>query len=158
MSGSILARWIDFVLMKPLRHLVERPERMLRHHVKPGMTVLDVGCGDGLYSIGMARLVGSSGRVISVDLRAEAIEALKKRVAGSPLSRRIEPRLCSERTVRVRRIAGPEDPVIPELHIQFFLEDRLDIDLSEYAESLLFERSSHALQRSVERRIHRIVK
>jgi ubiquinone/menaquinone biosynthesis C-methylase UbiE len=95
--------------MRPLRHVLERPERMLRHHVKPGMTVLDVGCGEGHYSIGMARLLGSSGRVISVDLRSEVIEALKERVALFHLSERIEPRLCSEGDLAIEDMNGRVD-------------------------------------------------
>ena len=109
MSRRRLSRWIDVVLMGPLRHVLERPERMLRRHVGPGMIVLDVGCGEGHYSIGLARLVGSSGRVISVDLRAEAVEALRKRIARSPLSARIEPRLSSERDLAVEDVAGRVD-------------------------------------------------
>jgi cyclopropane fatty-acyl-phospholipid synthase-like methyltransferase len=38
---------------------------MLGPYVKPGMTVLDVGCGMGFFSIGMARMVGDEGRVIA---------------------------------------------------------------------------------------------
>jgi ubiquinone/menaquinone biosynthesis C-methylase UbiE len=109
MSGRSIVRWIDFVLVKPLRYVLEKPERMLKTHVKPGMTVLDVGCGEGHYSIGMAKRVGSTGRVISVDLRAETIEALRKRLTPSPLSTRIEPRLCSDGDLAIDDMAGRVD-------------------------------------------------
>lgn len=56
MTSRNLSRWIDLLLMRPLRHIVERPTRVLKHFVKPGMTALEVGCGEGLYSIAMARL------------------------------------------------------------------------------------------------------
>lgn len=109
MKNGILARWIDLILGKPLRYLLERPERVLRDYVKEGMTVLDVGCGKGFYSIGMARLVGSRGHVISVDLQAEAIDALRKRIAQTRLSERIEPRICTDWGLAIEDLAGDVD-------------------------------------------------
>lgn len=43
-----------------------------------GMTVLDVGCGPGLVSLELARVVGASGRVIAVDKSKKSIGLLKK--------------------------------------------------------------------------------
>lgn len=40
MTGGVLTRWIDALLRKPLRCLVETPRRMLKGYVTPGMTVL----------------------------------------------------------------------------------------------------------------------
>jgi FkbM family methyltransferase len=39
----------------------------LERHVKPGMTVVDVGANLGLYSLAIAKLVGESGRVYSFE-------------------------------------------------------------------------------------------
>ena len=36
-----------------LRRLLHNPKKMLGAHVRPGMTVMDVGCGMGVFSIGM---------------------------------------------------------------------------------------------------------
>ena len=109
MNSGSLARWIDWILAKPLRYLIETPERVLRDYVKAGMTVLDVGCGEGLYSIGMARLVGSNGRVVSVDPQVETIEALKRSAARVRLSGRIETRVCSDRDLMIDDLAGRVD-------------------------------------------------
>ena len=38
---------------------------MLAPYVREGMLVMDVGCGMGFFAIGMAKLVGDSGRVIA---------------------------------------------------------------------------------------------
>jgi len=45
--------------------------------IKPGMTVMDVGCGPGFASFDLARLVGPSGRVIAVDQSPKFLRALE---------------------------------------------------------------------------------
>lgn len=42
----------------------------------PGQTILDVGCGPGFAALDLARLVGSTGRVIAVDESARFLEHL----------------------------------------------------------------------------------
>ena len=109
MSRGVLTRWIDSVLRKPLRHVVETPNRMLKGYVKPGMTVLDIGCGVGDHSLGIAKLVGSSGRVVSVDLATDSIATLKQRAARAKLSGRIQARVCKERDLEIGDLAGQVD-------------------------------------------------
>ncbi|RKX31872.1 MAG: methyltransferase type 11 [Verrucomicrobia bacterium] len=112
MASQDLTRWIDSLLMWPLRHIVERPTTVLKHFVKPGMTALEVGCGEGLHSIAMARLVGSNGRVVSLDLQPETIQTLERRLARSRLSPRIEPRLCTEQDLAIEDLEGQFDFVL----------------------------------------------
>jgi len=109
MSSGVLTRWIDSVLAKPLRHLVETPRRMLKGYVKPGMTVLEVGCGAGDHSLGMAKLVGSNGRIVSVDTDTESIATLRQRAARAGLSGRIQAQVCSERDLEIHDLAGEVD-------------------------------------------------
>ncbi len=66
--------WYAYTFDNPLRHLFHKPERMLAGYVKPGMTVMDIGCGMGFFSIGMARMVGEEGAVISVDLQQQMLD------------------------------------------------------------------------------------
>jgi ubiquinone/menaquinone biosynthesis C-methylase UbiE len=54
--------------------------------VRPGMRVLDVGCGPGDVSFLAARLVGSAGAVLGVDAAAEIIEVARARAAEQGLS------------------------------------------------------------------------
>ena len=109
MSSGVLTRWIDAVLRKPLRRVFETPRRMLKGYVKPGMTVLDVGCGSGDHSLGMARLVRPNGRVVSVDTDAESIATLKERAARAKLSGRIQARVCTEQDLGIDDLAGKVD-------------------------------------------------
>ncbi|MGD8834936.1 MAG: methyltransferase domain-containing protein [Desulfobacteraceae bacterium] len=46
--------------------------------LEPGMTVLDLACGAGKYTLAMARKMESSGRIIAVDLWQEGIAALRQ--------------------------------------------------------------------------------
>jgi ubiquinone/menaquinone biosynthesis C-methylase UbiE len=46
-------------------------------NVKPGDKVCDLGCGNGFYTLKLARLVGDSGKVIAVDIQREMLELLK---------------------------------------------------------------------------------
>ncbi|UCH43248.1 MAG: class I SAM-dependent methyltransferase [Dehalococcoidales bacterium] len=59
------------------------------------MTVLDVGCGAGFASLGLARLVGEEGLVIAADLQPRMLNFVKERAIREGLSNRIHIHLCS---------------------------------------------------------------
>ena len=54
--------------------------------VKEGMTVCEMGAGDGELSIVVAKSVGSSGRVYTSELGDERIKTLRERTSASGLS------------------------------------------------------------------------
>lgn len=71
-------------------------------HLKPGQTICDMGCGNGFYTLQMAKLVGDSGQVIGVDIQPEMLHMLEERakeagikniktVEGSPVDPRLQP-------------------------------------------------------------------
>jgi cyclopropane fatty-acyl-phospholipid synthase-like methyltransferase len=88
--------YMAYLFDNPLRHLIHDPEKILGSYVKPGMTVLDIGCGMGFFSLGMARMVGSEGRVISLDLQTIMLKILEKRAIKGGIFERIETRLVKE--------------------------------------------------------------
>jgi ubiquinone/menaquinone biosynthesis C-methylase UbiE len=47
--------------------------------VKPGQTVCDMGCGNGFYTLQLARLVGEQGSVLAVDIQSEMLHLLSER-------------------------------------------------------------------------------
>ncbi len=47
-------------------------------HVQPGNQVLDVGCGPGIDTIALGRLVGPTGKVVGVDLDEEMIAEARR--------------------------------------------------------------------------------
>jgi ubiquinone/menaquinone biosynthesis C-methylase UbiE len=88
-------------LLIPLRKWVHNPQKILRNYVKEGMTVLDVGCGPGFFSIPIATMVGKTGRVIAADLQAGMLDRLKDRVSGQEEEGRIQLHLCEEDRIGV---------------------------------------------------------
>jgi len=73
---QFLANLID----NPFRRRVQPPAEMpLRHGIEPGMIVLEVGPGNGRYSIETARRTGESGKLITIDIEPKMIERVQQR-------------------------------------------------------------------------------
>jgi demethylmenaquinone methyltransferase/2-methoxy-6-polyprenyl-1,4-benzoquinol methylase len=53
--------------------------------VKPGLTVLEIGCGTGYFTIPAARLLGEQGHLVSMDALEMSVEAVTKRVREAGL-------------------------------------------------------------------------
>ncbi len=69
-------------LLRESRQREEDCDTMLRElHVRPGMTVCDMGCGNGFYALQMAELVGEQGTVLAVDIQPEMLRLLQARAA-----------------------------------------------------------------------------
>ena len=86
--------WVGYLLASPFRKLLQNPQKILGPYVRPGMKVLDIGCAMGFFSLPLARMVGSGGKVICVDVQAKMTASLTKRAKKSGLSDRIEARVC----------------------------------------------------------------
>ena len=72
-----------------LRKWIQNPRKILGHYIKEGMTVLDLGCGPGFFSIDIAQMVGKSGRVIASDLQEGMLRKLKLKIQGTELEERV---------------------------------------------------------------------
>jgi ubiquinone/menaquinone biosynthesis C-methylase UbiE len=95
--GHHVCPWyMAYLFDNPLRPLIHDPEKILGPYVKPGMTVLDIGCGMGFFSLGMAKMVGPDGRVLSLDLQERMLQVLEKRARRRGLSRNIEKHLVGD--------------------------------------------------------------
>jgi ubiquinone/menaquinone biosynthesis C-methylase UbiE len=103
--------WVQYLLISPLRRLVESPDKLVGPYVEPGMTVLEPGCGFGFFSLPMARMVGPEGRIVCVDLEPRAVERLKRRAASKGLGERIDARPCGPRDLGLDDYVGRIDLV-----------------------------------------------
>lgn len=101
MRAHVCPWWLAYSFDNPLRRLLHDPERLLAPFVQRGMTVLDVGCGMGHFSLGLARLVGDEGTVIAADLQEEMLARTDARARRAGLSRRMRVHRCGAREVGV---------------------------------------------------------
>jgi ubiquinone/menaquinone biosynthesis C-methylase UbiE len=74
-----------FSLDEATRRSWYNPEDLLAN-LKAGMTFVDVGCGDGFYSLLAAKKVGSSGRVYAVDIDPSGIEKLQNKAKAQGIN------------------------------------------------------------------------
>jgi ubiquinone/menaquinone biosynthesis C-methylase UbiE len=85
-----------YLFDNPLRKLAHDPERIFSPWVKPGMTALDVGCGMGYFSLGLARLVGPGGQVHALDIQPQMLRVLTKRARRAGLTDTITTHLIGD--------------------------------------------------------------
>ena len=77
--------------------------------VKPGMTVCDMGCGNGFYSLQLAKRVGKKGKVLAVDIQSQMLRLLEARAAEANLKN------------IVSILGTPTDPKLPENEVDLIL-------------------------------------
>jgi ubiquinone/menaquinone biosynthesis C-methylase UbiE len=96
MAGHVCPWWGGYFIDNPLRRLLHNPEKIVGPYVKPGMTVLDVGCGMGFFSIAMAKMVGNHGGVVAIDLQQKMLDTLKRRAEKAGMADRIQVHKCEQ--------------------------------------------------------------
>nr|WP_294847596.1 methyltransferase domain-containing protein [uncultured Sphingomonas sp.] len=79
----------------------EAEEVMRLAGIVPGMSVADIGAGEGYYTVRLAPIVGLSGRVLAQDIVPETRDRLAQRVSRENLD-----------NVTVR-LGKPADPLLP---------------------------------------------
>ena len=80
----------------------EAEEVMRLADIRPGMSVADVGAGEGYYTVRLSPIVGTRGRVLAQDIVRETRDKLAQRVQREQLD-----------NVAVR-LGTPADPMLPK--------------------------------------------
>ncbi len=109
MAHRVCPVWIGYLLLSPLRKLLQNPEKILAGMLQQGMTVLDIGPGMGFFSIPMARMVGRNGKVICVDMQEGMLKVLRKRATRAGVAGQIGARLCGQNTLGLQDCGGKVD-------------------------------------------------
>ena len=113
--------WLGFFVSGPARRLVHNPEKILRGLVRKGQVVADIGCGSGLFSIPLAKMVGEEGRVIAADIQEKMLEFVRRRAEKAGVAARIKLHQCQEKEL------GIEEQV--DFALAFYMvHEVLDID------------------------------
>ena len=83
-GADAAARYLD-TMMRVLAAQKQQSTELLG--LKPGMSVIEIGCGNGRDAEALAKLVGPTGRVVGVDASQELISQATERTAsfGLPL-------------------------------------------------------------------------
>jgi ubiquinone/menaquinone biosynthesis C-methylase UbiE len=84
-----------------IRRWLQDPRKILAPYIKEGMTVLDVGCGPGFFSVEIAKMVGKSGKVISADLQEGMLQKIRDKIKGTELEGRIKLVKCDQDSINV---------------------------------------------------------
>ena len=80
----------------------EAEEVMELAQLKPGMSVADVGAGEGYYTVRLSPIVGRTGRVLAEDIMPEVRDSLSERVQRERLD-----------NVAVK-LGTPDNPMLPQ--------------------------------------------
>jgi ubiquinone/menaquinone biosynthesis C-methylase UbiE len=70
---------VGYLLLNPVRKLLENPDKILGRFVREGMIVLEPGCGMGYFTLSLARMVGPEGRVVAVGIEPKMLSMLARR-------------------------------------------------------------------------------
>ena len=105
--------WCCFTFDNKLRTFFHKPEKMLSPFIQPGYVVLDIGPGQGYFTIPMARMVGEMGKVIAIDIQEKMLEVLMAKAARQKLDNRI-----------IAKLVDPDQPEIeymPDFVLAFWM-------------------------------------
>ncbi len=72
------------------------PKKILGPYVKEGTTVLDIGCGPGFFTVPLAQMVGTTGRVVAADLQEEMLQKVRMKIKGTGIEKRVTLHKCKE--------------------------------------------------------------
>ncbi|MFQ5996087.1 MAG: class I SAM-dependent methyltransferase [Dehalococcoidales bacterium] len=79
-APTFIGRFLD----SDFRRWFQSPDKVIeRSGIKPGMTVMELGCGSGAFTTFIARVVGEQGKVYAVDVQPEMLRQLERKLSRS---------------------------------------------------------------------------
>lgn len=84
------------MLESSLRLWLTRPHKVIEPYVSKGMTVLDLGCGPGVFTLEIAKRLEGSGRVIAADIQQGMLDIVKNKIEATPLEPLVVSHKCTE--------------------------------------------------------------
>ena len=80
--------WFAPVLDTRWRRLIQPADRVLaRSGIAEGMSVLEVGCGSGCFTLEANRIAGESGRMIALDFQEGMLRRLREKIRKGGMKR-----------------------------------------------------------------------
>jgi len=90
------------LLDSKFRKLFHNPNKILKPYIKKNITALDIGCGPGVFSMEIAKLMEGTGKVISVDMQEGMLEIVKRKIAGKFYENNIVLHKCAQNCIGVK--------------------------------------------------------
>ena len=74
--------FIGWFLDSDLRRWLQPADKLIeRSGIEPGMSVMELGCGSGAFTVSVARAVGEQGKVYAVDIQPAMLKQLERKLA-----------------------------------------------------------------------------
>lgn len=83
------------------RKWLHNPQKILKPYIQKGMTVLDLGCGPGVFTVEIAKMLQDSGKVIAADLQEGMLEIIAHKIKGTDLEKRVELHKCQADSIGI---------------------------------------------------------
>ena len=128
--GQVFVRVVAALMESRFRYRFFGPMKILQDaDLKPGQTVLELGCGTGFFTIPAAQLVGNQGFLVAMDILPASVETVSRKVQTANLKNvrvvkgdALDTKLDSE-SMDVVLLFGvlpapmlPLDRLLPEMH------------------------------------------
>jgi ubiquinone/menaquinone biosynthesis C-methylase UbiE len=85
--GRIFIRVVAAIMESRLRYKFFGPTKILHGAgIRPGMKILEVGCGTGFFTIPAGRMLGGQGSLIAMDVLPASVDTVTKKVQEAGLS------------------------------------------------------------------------
>ena len=85
--GRLAVKVLGAVMESRFRYRFFGPTRILTGaDVQPGLTVLEIGCGTGYFTLPLARLLGDRGHLVAIDILAESVALVSRKVEEAGLT------------------------------------------------------------------------
>ena len=91
--------WLNFMVDNPVRRMFFRADKLLGSYLEKGMVFLDLGCGGGRYSIAGAELLGTSGRVIALDIQEQMLAKVEREIGKRSLEKVVKTHLGKQNNI-----------------------------------------------------------
>ena len=104
--------WLAFMLTSPARRLIENSSLVLGDIVRPGQTVLELGPGNGYFSVPIAEALGPDGKLIAIDIQPQMLRMLARRLRKRGLDRRLVTRQTDHVEAQLGDLSNTVDLVV----------------------------------------------
>jgi len=90
------------MLEHPLRKWITKPSEVIKPYISEGMTVLDLGCGPGIFTSEIAKQMKGNGKVIAADIQQGMLDILRNKISGKKIEQQIELHKCNEQCIGIK--------------------------------------------------------